>query len=175
MAARKTITSDTITNVNKNSRRVQEQPLVTTELRPQKDVLDHGLEDYEWHYLWVSANDTMQIHGYYQDGYRFVAYSDVKKQLEADERTKYLFRETVDNRVGFGDTLLLMKIPQRAYQERLRIGLSISPGKNAQAAFEERMDTIARTNDLTSTSAPRVSVDTNHGEVTTETVGNEEK
>ncbi len=134
----RTMTSESTEAANKNSRR-QTAPVMTIQSRPQIDVLDHGLEDHNWHYVWVNVNDPVLVHDYYLNDYRFVRYDDVKEQLQADDRRSYLYQPDVNNRVSFGDSSRLMRIPQSVFQARMR-GDNTSAASKARQAFEQTVE-----------------------------------
>lgn len=142
---RRTMTSDSVSKPaeHKNSRRAEDAPIMYIERRPQTDVLDTGLEDHKWHYVWVSKNDPVTVHGYYVDGYRFVRYEDVADRLKEDERRAFLYHADENGRVSFGDENRLMRIPQEEYQARMRAALGgdlLNPAKLAQEAFERQLE-----------------------------------
>lgn len=119
-----TMTSDSVSTVNKGTRRVTPAPTLYVKSQETRDILDTGLEDHTWHYVWVNKNDTVQVHGYYNNGYRFVKYSDVKEQLLRDERNEFLYNPDESDRVSYGDESRLMRIPQEVYKERLDFALN---------------------------------------------------
>jgi len=139
-----TMTSDnTKPAERKNSRRAEEAPVMYIERRPQTDVLDTGLEDRTWHYVWVSKNDAVTVHSYYIDGYRFVRYEDVKEKLEEDERRSFLYHADENGRVSFGDENRLMRIPQEVFQARMKAaleGTTLNAAEKAQQLFEAQIE-----------------------------------
>lgn len=139
----RTMTSDNTRpdTANKASRRQEPLPEMEIVSRPMIDVLDHGLEDYKWHYVWVNVQDPTLVHEYYLNDYRFVSFDDVKEQLQKDERRSYLYQPDVNNRVSYGEQNRLMRIPQTVFKQRMGFGLApTSPAQRAQEAFEASVD-----------------------------------
>lgn len=129
------------TEVVTNTRRTADLPEMTIVSRPQVDVLDHGLEDYQWHYLWVNTSDPTLVSEYYLNDYRFVKYEDVKEKLERDERRAFLYTEDAVGRVSYGEQNRLMKIPQELYRQRMGFDATqIAPAVKAQQEFESSLE-----------------------------------
>ncbi len=120
-------------NTNK---RLAVEPKVTVYARPQLDILDHGLEDAEYHYVWVNPDDPMRVNSYWLDDYRFVKYEDVKDQLTSDERRAFLYTEDALGRVALNE-LRLMRLSQTEFQRRTKIGLSHLDGNPAERAKQD--------------------------------------
>lgn len=158
----------------------KETPTLFIESRPQIDVLDHGLDDYRFHHVWIDASNSTQFYSYYVDGYRFVPYDEVKATLESDDLRKHLYRETVDNRVAFGDSLRLMRIPMSQYLDRMQEGWGAvtgdGPAKRARESFQNQLaetsENINRT--LDHDMKIRLNVDPTHGDKQITTAGGEE-
>lgn len=120
-----------------NTRRSNPLPVMTIVNRPQVDVLDHGLEDYQWHYVWVNVQDPTLVSEYYLNDYRFVKYDDVKEKLEADERRSFLYQPDALGRVSYGEQNRLMRIPQEVYRERMGFDKpQVSAAAKVQQALE---------------------------------------
>lgn len=121
----KTMTSASQERAVTNTRRVKEAPtLFITRSNQPRDILDTGLEDATWHYVWVNKDDTVMLSSYYNDGYRFVRFEDVKDAFKEDEMRQFLYTEDVNGWVSYGDQSRLMKIPQEVYKARLDLALN---------------------------------------------------
>lgn len=133
----KTMTSADQTPTVTNTRRAKETPVLYIERKAGPvDVLDTGLEDHNWHYVWVNKDDTVTLSSYYNDGYRFVSYRDVKEQFAQDEMRQFLYTEDVNGWVQYGDQNRLMRIPQEVY--RARIEAALNGDKQFNAAEKAR-------------------------------------
>ena len=121
----KTMTSASVQKPVTNTRR-SKAPTVYIEqhARKPRDILDTGLEDHQWHYVWVNKDDTVMLSSYYNDGYRFVRYEDVKEHFKNDEMRQFLYTEDENGWVRYGDQNRLMKIPQEVYNARLDAALN---------------------------------------------------
>jgi hypothetical protein len=176
-------TTSTTSN-NKSSRRTGGEDAITRSesiivAQPrQNDVLDHGLDDYRWHHVWINSGDQAQFFSYYQEGYRFVPYDEVKERIEGDELRSFLYKETVDNRLAY-DTLRLMRIPTQLFVERQTQGWKqVGGGDVASVARKELENYIETQREDPKThfadAGVKLSVDEDHGDKQTTTVGGEE-
>lgn len=133
----KTMTSASQEKPVTNTRRTKEQVYPTLYIERSagpRDILDTGLENATWHYVWVNKDDTVSLSGYYNDGYRFVRYQDVKEEFAQDEMRQFLYTEDVNGWVSYGDQNRLMRIPQEVYRTRLNAALD---GTNEATAAEK--------------------------------------
>jgi hypothetical protein len=165
----KTMTSDSQERVT-NTRRVKESPtLFITNRNAPRDILDTGLEDAAWHYLWVNKDDTVTLSGYYNDGYRFVRFEDVKDAFKEDEMRKFLYTEDENGWVRYGDQNRLMKIPQQVYRARLDAALNNGGEFTAAEKAKQLLEATINQGKYEGTvhSSARVSEDADSG--TTET------
>lgn len=166
----KTMTSDSIAKPTTNE--ATQLPDVYIERRAaQRDILDTGLENHIWHYVWVNKDDTVTLSGYYQDGYRFVSYADVKEDLHSDDLRKFLYHEDVNGWVSYGDQNRLMRIPQRVYRERIELALA----GNIQTAADKAKSLLEASIEAGKMSgevhkSAKVSVDDDAGQTTTTTL-----
>lgn len=138
----KTMTSDSLAKPKQVSK-ATETPTVYVKNRPQVDILDTGLEDATWHYVWVNKDDTVTLSSYYNDGYRFVKYEDVKDRFKQDEMRQFLYTEDVNGWVSYGDQNRLMKIPQEVYRKRIDAALSgtvFNAAQKTRQVFEATME-----------------------------------
>lgn len=166
----KTMTSEnTKQEVVTNTRRTQ-APVLYIESRPQADVLDTGLEDAKWHYLWVNIQDPVSIGGYWNEQYRFVYYDDVREQFAKDELRSYLYTEDEAGRVAYAENRL-MRIPQELYQQRRDAalnGISQSAADKAKQLFAQQIE--QGKHDGTVDKSARISEDADNGTVETQTI-----
>lgn len=167
----KTMTSaNTKPEVVTNTRRSQEDPVMFVKYKPQADVLDTGLENRQWHYLWVNIQDPVSIAGYWNDDYRFVYFRDIKDELATDELRSYLYTEDEAGRVAYAENRL-MRIPQDLYQSRRDAalnGLSQSAADKAKQLFAAQIE--QGKHDGTVHKSATVSEDADNGETETQTI-----
>ena len=158
-----------------SGKRLAVTPQVSFNSRPQLDVLDHGLEDNDWHYVWVNPDDPMRVNSYWLEDYRFVIYQDVEDQLKSDERREYLYRPDVSNRVMFNE-LRLMRLPQSEYRRRINEGLGIlntNPAERVTREFESKIEQGKYSGELPPSA--RVNSDADSGTQTSITVQGEDE
>lgn len=170
----KTMTSTSQEPVT-NTRRAKEPvyPTLYIERSNQpRDILDTGLEDAQWHYIWVNKDDTAMLASYYNDGYRFVRFEDVKETFKNDELRKFLYQEDVNGWVSYGDQNRLMKIPQSVYRARIEAALNnggeFNAVEKARQLLEASIEEGKYTGDVHASA--KVSADADSGTTETQTI-----
>lgn len=173
-APNKTGNRRTVTNTTESTAPSRAVPNVRT-IRAEEDkigyrrtgdVLDHGLESPQFHYVWANKLNSVDINSRILDGYRFVRYDDVKAELSADDRTEYLYDQDVTGRVIFGNDLILMRQPRGKYESQVRAGFVEHISRmndTGEELMQKQLDDFLSTTSLPSRVVPRVSVDEDSG------------